>query len=220
MKIRPLLILLLFVTATGIVAWICYATASGRTRSEERERPRDETIAALDACCRRKHVKSIQYDRFAIVAEGEQRRDAARLFRAMALSERLQEYNCAKAIGRLGGSYLPPGRIIVFHGTTAGNLERSLAFERDGRDAAAGRPIDRAMECGNRYAARLLIWASAIDMRRMLLMERCLGDSLRMRTDDAGYLVCPACGNIYDTERCDCYCPHCLTAGAKFIRID
>ncbi|MDE6828588.1 MAG: rubrerythrin family protein, partial [Alistipes sp.] len=177
-----------------------------------------ETIADLDACCRRKHVKSTQYDHFAGIAEQESRGQVARLFRAMALSERLQEQNCREAIRQLGGSYLPPTRIIVFHGNTDGNLERSIAYElRTARECKCNE-IDRAIARNNRYAARLLTWSSSVDMRHTVLMHRCLGCD---ETDEEwSYLVCPRCGNIFVSNYCEPYCPFCLTSGQQFVRFE
>ena len=145
------------------------ARAPGRRKAP----PWAETLADLDACCRRKHVKSVQYDNFAAIAAGESRPDAERLFRAMAFSERLQEHNCAQAILRLGGSYTPPVRIVLFGGTTDDNLERSIGYERRNLGERHGAEIGRALRKGNRYAARMLIRASAADLRNAALMERC-----------------------------------------------
>ena len=95
MKLRLGLILLLFAASAGILAWMYYA-ATREPRSPKGS-PWAETLADLDACCRRKHVKSVQYDHFAGIAADEERHTAERLFRAMAFSERLQENNCATA---------------------------------------------------------------------------------------------------------------------------
>ena len=171
MKLRLGLILLLFAASAGILAWMYYA-ATREPRSPKGS-PWAETLADLDACCRRKHVKSVQYDHFAGIAADEERHTAERLFRAMAFSERLQENNCATAILHLGGHYTPPGKIIIFGGTTDGNLERSVAYERQAHAGRSGADIRRAMERGNRYAARILTWASAGDMRNIALLERC-----------------------------------------------
>ena len=56
MKLRPLFILLLFVVSTAILTWIYYSAT--HPRRHEVEIPWRETIADLDACCHRKHVKS------------------------------------------------------------------------------------------------------------------------------------------------------------------
>lgn len=104
MKLRLGLILLLFAASAGILVWMYYA-ATREPRSPKGS-PWAETLADLDACCRRKHVKSVQYDHFAGIAADEKRHTAERLFRAMAFSERLQENNCATAILHLGGHYI------------------------------------------------------------------------------------------------------------------
>ena len=163
MKLRLILILLLFAASAGILVWMYCAAA--RTPRVPQAPPWAETLADLDACCRRKHVKSVQYDNFAAIAAGESRPDAERLFRAMAFSERLQEHNCAQAILRLGGSYTPPVRIVLFGGTTDDNLERSIGYERRNLGERHGTEIGRALRKGNRYAARMLIRASAADLR-------------------------------------------------------
>ena len=71
MKLRPLFILLLFVVSTAILTWIYYSAT--HPRRHEVEIPWRETIADLDACCHRKHVKSTQYDHFAGIADQESR---------------------------------------------------------------------------------------------------------------------------------------------------
>lgn len=222
MKVRPLLILLLFVVSAFILVWIFFAAM------HERRTPRKaawaETLADLDACSRQKHVKSVQYDHFADIAAKEHRHDAARLFRAMAFSERLQEYNCANVIVRFGGSYTPPTKVSVFQGTTVTNLTRSIAYERHSLENP-GDDIRRALEKGNRYAARMLVWANAGDVHHMALMEACLlrigeGNLPAITQAEGAYMVCPVCGNIYNAGYCAPYCPFCLTDSRRFIRFD
>ncbi|MCM1150823.1 MAG: rubrerythrin family protein [Alistipes sp.] len=216
MKLRPFVILLLFIFSTSILVWIYYSAT--RPRQEPAEETWHETIADLDACCRRKHVKSEQYDRFARIAEQESRLQVARLFRAMALSERLQEQNCADAIRQLGGRYLPPEKIVVFRGTTDGNLERSIAYELRTAEECKCDEIHRAIDRGNRYAARLLTWASSVDMRHAAFMHSCLLPEASC--PEWNYLVCPQCGNLFLSAYCEPYCPFCLTSGERFVRFE
>ena len=169
MKVRPLLILLLFVVSTGILVWIYFAALRGQRAPHRRQWT--ETLADLDACCRQKHIKSKQYDHFAETARAEQRPGAEQLFRAMAFSARLHEYNCANAIVRLGGRYTPPEKVTVFRGTTDQNLQRSIDYERRTPDALHAGEIDRALAAGNRYAARVLIWSKAGDVRHLSLIH-------------------------------------------------
>lgn len=214
MKLRPLLILLLFVASAGVLVWL-YFTAT-RERKKPEASPWVETIGDLDACCRRKHVKSVQYHHFADIAAKEERRTAMRLFRAMSLSAKLQENNCAAVIVRLGGSYKAPSKVMVFSGTTDSNLARSVDYERRTIAQRHGEEIDRAMERGNRFAARTLIWAAAGDLRHVVLMEQCCRDKDR----EAIFLVCPDCGNLYDEAYCAPYCPLCLSSSRKFVRFE
>lgn len=246
MKVRPLLVLLLFAASAGVLVWIYFAAL--REQKAPRSPQWAETLADLDACCRHKHIKSMQYDHFADIAETERRPDAARLFRAMAFSERLHEYNCANAIVRLGGHYSPPAKVTVFRGTTDQNLRRSIDYEHLSPGTRAAGDIDRALANGNRYAARVLIWARAGDIRHAALMARYIATGEAGNEDvpdngqatgrtapatggtaagvhtagngktGASYLVCPVCGNIYAAEYCDPYCPQCLTDGRGFSR--
>ena len=215
MKVRPLLILLLFVVSTGILVWIYFAALRGQRAPHRRQWT--ETLADLDACCRHKHIKSRQYDHFAETARTEQRPGAEHLFRAMAFSARLQEYNCANAIVRLGGRYTPPEKVTVFRGTTDQNLQRSIDYERRPPDALHTGEIDRALAAGNRYAARVLIWSKAGDVRHRALMARYIATG--ETGHETGYRICPVCGNIYAAEYCDPFCPQCLTDGREFVRI-
>ncbi len=278
MKTRPLLILILFAVSAVILVWIYFTATRGRTRN--RENPWHETIEALDACCQRKHHKAARYDRFAEVAAAESDPDAARLFRAMALSDRLQEHNCAAIIVHLGGEYAPPAPATFATEGTDGNLARSIRGEQHWLDGSHGRWIGHALDKGNRYAARALIWSAANDLQHLLLMERCREARIaaavhaataahattaaatgRARTRAAGfsnavgpgatslkaaspgatplkiaspdatppeaavpeavfYLICPVCGNTYDSKYSDNYCPFCLTNRDRFIRIE
>lgn len=215
MKVRPLLILLLFVVSTGILVWIYFAALRGQRAPHRRQWT--ETLADLDACCRHKHIKSRQYDHFAETARAEQRPGAEQLFRAMAFSARLHEYNCANAIVRLGGRYTPLEKVTVFRGTTDQNLQRSIDFERRTPDAPHAGEIDRALAAGNRYAARVLIWSKAGDVRHRALMARYIATG--ETGHEAGYRICPVCGNIYAAEYCDPFCPQCQTDGREFVRI-
>ncbi|WP_418982177.1 rubrerythrin family protein [Alistipes sp.] len=218
MKLRPLFVLLLFVASAGVLVWI-YHTAT-HTKRKQRTDLWTETITDLDACCRRKHVKAMQYDHFAGIAQDEHAGDASRLFRAMALSERVQEGNCADAILRLNGKYTPPAKVVVFRGTTEGNLQRSIAYERQSLATLGGGDIRRALDRGNRYAARMLAWATAGDLRHIVLMEHCRQGLHDPADRNPGYLVCPVCGNLYAVGYSDAYCPICLTESGRFIRFE
>ncbi len=217
MKVRPLIILLLFVVSTGVLAWIYYAATRRPDNRASDDPQRAETLADLDACGRRKHAKSMQYEYFARIAHAERQEQAARLFRAMALSERVHEGICADAIVRLGGHYEPPVRVVVFRGTTDGNLNRSIDYERQSLCTRCGKDIHRALSAGNRYAAQILARADAGDMQHVILTER-NRNSLSPQDTVRTYAVCPACGNLIVSEHEPDFCPYCLTERGRFVR--
>ena len=133
--------------------------------------------------------------------------------------ERLQEHNCAQAILRLGGSYTPPVRINAFrrHDQRQSGTEHRLRTPEPRRTARHG--DRRALRKGNRYAARMLIRASAADLRNAVLMERCRSAGSD-GPDSCRFFVCPECGNIYAAEHLDYYCPICLTGRERFVRFE
>ncbi len=212
MKPRLYLILLLFVASVGVLVWL-YAGKAFVPRKHARS-TWHEIAVDLEACGRRKHLKARQYERFAEIAAAEGRTDAERIFRAIACSEHLQEQNLAAAIRRLGGEYQPPREIALHGGDTDENLVRCLAFERNRYARRSDAEIRRAMSRDNRYAARLLIWASAADLREIQLLER------RLEVGPEQLAVCPVCGNLYTVVWLDRYCPHCLTPDEAFIHFE
>ncbi len=218
MKLRPILLLLFCLGTIAVLGWLYYGVT--RPALEFAVSPSEEVLADLADCCRRKHVKAMQYSCYAEIADSEREPRAAELFRAMALSERVQEQHAAALIGKLGGRYRPPQRIMIFRGTTAGNLRRSLANERRSADSLQHSRIDRHVRIGNRLCAEALIWAAAADLRHRMLLEACCEACEKPHDEDNRYCVCPRCGNLYETTACDCYCPHCLTDSRRFIRFE
>ena len=219
MKIRPLFILLLFALSTGVLGWIYYAATRHAAPHADDDPQRAATLADLGACGRRMHAKSMQYEYFADIAELEQLRHTARLFRAMALAERVHENSCAEAMLRLGGHYEPPVRVVVFRSTTDGNLEQSIRSERQSLDTRHGREVARALTAGNRYAAQVLARADAGDLQHVALMEQ--NRQMQAPADSACcYAVCPVCGHLVCTLHGPDYCPFCLTEAGRFVRFD
>lgn len=152
MKLRLGLILLLFVASAGILVWLYYA-ATREPRSPKGS-PWAETLADLDACCRRKHVKSVQYDHFADIAADEKRHTAERLFRAMAFSERLQENNWRDGRSSVSEAIIRP------RGRSSSSAARPTATS-NGASPTNGRPTPGAAEPTS--AGR---WSAETAMRR------------------------------------------------------
>ncbi len=214
MRMRLYLILLLFAASLGILVWI-YLSAT-RYSDVRAQSPWDEIRDDLKACGRRKHVMSMQYDYFANVAAEEHRTDAERLFRAVALSEQMHERNCRQAVERLGDHYVAPAKAVIFRGVTDDNLTRCIAYKRQQLSEGRSEAIGRAMGRGNRYAARVLVWVSAGDMRQLMLMERCR-DQI---SNQPIYTVCPKCGMLCEEGYLEAYCPLCMTKADDFVRFE
>ncbi len=212
MKVRPILILLLFVGAVGVLCWMYYAVTRPAIRLHA---PHVKTeVADLDDCCRRNHVQSVQYEHFAQIAEGEALPTVALLFRAMAHSERVQEQHGAFVIEKLGGRYRPPQRIVLFRGTTAGNIARSIDYVIRHSDSLQYRRIDHHLRYGNRMVARALIWSAAVDLNHRMLLEAHRDRHALVSTH---YLVCPRCGHVATTSAYAPFCPFCLTDSRHFV---
>ena len=177
-----------------------------------------ENIEDLEECCRIKSAKASLYDAYAATARREKRSNAMCLFQALAASERIHEANCAEALRLLGGQYTPSlRRQADTTGTTAEHVARAIAVERRLHDEQEGAMIRRAMEKHNRYAARILIWTAASDLKHLILLEHYRSNAGKFPSD-RGYAVCPTCGNTFDTAYCDPYCPFCLTDDDEFTR--
>lgn len=213
MKTRPILLLLFLAGLVGILSWSYYAVT--RPALEHRQASIDRFVADLDSCCRRKHIRAVQHDLYASVADEEQQKTAAALFRAIARSERAQEFYCAGIIGRLGGEYHPPRQVILLRGTTGSNLLRSSERQDSTELSEEYRRIDYHLSHGNRMVARVLIWAAAAERQQRLLATRLLREPARF--EKQRFVVCPLCGNLYISGHEDPFCPHCLTDARRFI---
>jgi rubrerythrin len=75
--------------------------------------------------------------------------------------------------------------------------------------------MQRAIDEGNKYVARMLTWCDASDLKQILILQR---EVERMAEDDAPlYRVCPTCGNFIEEELHTHFCPHCMTASEEFL---
>jgi rubrerythrin len=214
MKTKPILVLLCFVGAVAVTGWMYYALR--HPSHEATPTATHSGLHDLEDCCRRKTLKAAQYDHFAHLAHKEQALSTAILFRALAHSERIQEANCATIIRQLGGTYRPPMRILLFDGSTRGNLRRSIDYERRQSDSLFHTRIAFHRHHGYRRIAEALIRSAIIDFRHQQLLEAQLNASPECIST---YAVCPACGNIYPMTACDPYCPHCQTEQQQFVVI-
>lgn len=163
------------------------------------------------------HIQSLRYTSYATQAAREDDTLNEQLFRALAYSELIHERMCAKAAELFGGEYTSPHSEADISTTTEENLKRSISSARIRHNLTQGEAASRAIESGNRYVARILIWIDGSNRRHIELLERA-DNADSESSKDAGYLVCPKCGNIYHTASYDIYCPFCQTHYSDFKR--
>lgn len=210
MKRRPIFVFVAFLAAVALVALV------GRAAVRGEEAPLRREIEELQRCGHRRHLDAAAYASYAGQARREQARQAAGLFEAMARSARLQERYCALAVTRLGGSYAAPPESVPEPQGADADLAQALRSGREGLAGVRYEGIVRMMEAGNRYAARVLIWVAAGEMRNLVLLEQCASCG----GASCIYLVCPTCGVICDQDHCDLFCPVCLTDSRRFERVE
>lgn len=209
----------LLVCAAIAAAAICVATAclqSEGRRGDARRRAitiEDLTEYALSA----RGFRS-RYESYAERASKEGNRLAAGLFHALAHSERIHENSCIQAIKLFGGRYTPSAIAPFAVRSTTENLIISIADERLQTDTLSGAAVTRAIISGNNYAARIFIWIDGCTRRQIEMLERCMReeDNDSLCCNGREYEVCNTCGNIYESDNCDAYCPFCRTHRAQF----
>lgn len=162
------------------------------------------------------HIQGQRYNSYADQAAREANTSSERLFRALAHSELIHEQMCAKAAQLFGGEYTAPANSIDNSTTTDENIKRSISSARTRHNLTQGSAATRAIENGNRYVARILIWIDGSNRRHIELLEQADRKGSEFTNYSTGYLVCPKCGNTYHTASYDTYCPFCQTHYSDF----
>lgn len=179
------------------------------------DRRRNDAVAAdLTDYTNGSHLQRCRYQHYADRASAEGNRTAAGLFSALARSEHIHEDACTRVSSLVGGECRPNISAAFAIASTDENLRLSIEDERLRLTERRGEPATRAIESGNHYIARILIWVDGTNRRHIELLERCL--SAAEGCGACEYEVCPVCGNVYESECCDDYCPLCRTHRSQF----
>lgn len=194
------------------------ACLSGSGRPRRSERDPSSVLADLNAYFSASRLQRYRYECYADRASDDGNRPAAGLFRALARSERAHEEACSHAAELFGGKCERPQTAAFDIAATAENLRRSIDDERRRLEPGRGTAVARAISAGNYYTARVFIWIDATHRRHIEMLERCLymGGADSLPRICSKYGVCPVCGNIYEYDNCDAYCPLCRTGCASF----
>ena len=211
-KIFKTTAVILFTTiASGVTATACLHGLAPKVDRQSNE-PVIEDLNDYTASSR---MLRCRYERYADRASADGNRMAAGLFSALARSERIHENACTRAVGLLKGECRPTAAAAFEIADTKANLRRSLDDERARFTASGGSAVERAINSHNYYTARILIWIDGTNRRHIELLERCM-DNFGESCGGCEYSVCPVCGNIYEAENCDSYCPLCRTHRSEF----
>lgn len=179
--------------------------------------PSDHAISLrqLDAGAHSSSEGAEQYGRAALRAADEGQVEAERLFRALSYSEQVHELRFVEAILQLGGEYHPPQVLYVRVRSTEENLQEAMCPTRLRQPLQRVEGIDRVIQEGNRYVARLLIRYAAADNRRLRLLSSYSPGEI---SGQQHYLVCPRCGYLCEERFSDPFCPQCYLSEAYFKR--
>lgn len=206
-------------TALAAISLAVSLTACLRGMAPKTDRKSEQMlIEDLNSYSSASHMQRCRYEHFAERASTDGNRTAAGLFSALARSERIHENACIRALSLLKGEHKTAGAAAFEISGTYDNLQRSLDYERSRMEGAQGEAVARAIESRNYYTARILIWIDGTNRRHIELLERCINSSGNGYENCGGceYDVCPVCGNIYEAECCDFYCPLCRTHRSEF----
>ena len=173
-------------------------------------------VGDLNAYSSASRLQRCRYERYADRASADGNRTAAGLFTALARSEHIHENACARAAGLLKAQCRTVDAAAFAITDTKGNLRRSIEEER-ARHETQGEAVAHAIEAKSYYTARILIWIDGTNRRHIELLEKCLlAAENQQPCDGCEYDVCPMCGNVYEADNRDAYCPLCRTHNSEF----
>ncbi len=181
------------------------------------------TAGNLDDISRTKDEGSRLAARYAEIATQEQQHDIARLLRAIATAEAIQCEKCRKAARAFDKSDYNDKhqrQILSPKGSSHANILHIIDRKADYHTSFLAPYTHRAMQQGNRYVARLMVWCSASDISQIRLLQRAIINLDVRPTTEYIYYVCPTCSNVSDNEFTCHLCPNCMTSKEEFIIFD
>lgn len=143
-----------------------------------------------------------KYLAFAIQADKEGYKQAARLFRAAAQAETVHAHAHLKALGHVK--------------STAENLKEAVAGETHEFKSMYPAMIETARAENNKAAERSFMYANEVEMVHASLYQKAL-DNLES-LEDTDYYVCSVCGYTCENEPPDT-CPVCGSKSKAFSKV-
>lgn len=179
-----------------------------------------KTIENLKAGIKGETTASAKYAAFALKAKEEGKDTIAKLFEAASKAEAIHAANHTKVLEQLGEKmeeFKPEFEVK----TTSDNLQEAIDGETYESTTMYPQFLEDAKAEKVEKAEKTFIWAFDTEKKHMQFYSNALQilKSNTVNTLPFIYVVCPVCGNTYDSAKVDEKCAFCQTSKSKFIII-
>jgi rubrerythrin len=178
-----------------------------------------KTIENLKAAYNGESTASAKYAAFAEKAKSEGFDTVALMFLATSKAESIHAANHLKVLEKLGVKLSGPelGSFSVL--TTVENLEDAIKGETYELETMYPGFIATAKEEKSSDATKTFTWALDTEKKHQSFYKTALAalQGGSEKTLPAKWLVCPVCGNTYDSGSVTAKCDFCLTPKEKFL---
>jgi rubrerythrin len=181
----------------------------------------EKTIANLKAAYKGESTASAKYAAYADQAQKEGFTAIATLFHATSKSESIHAANHLAVLQKLGQTVDPVKPEFTVK-TTKENLADAAKGESYEITTMYPGFIASATDEGVTDGAKSMRWAMNTEKNHLIFYNNALkslneGKQAKL---PASYLICPKCGNTFDSPKTDKQCPLCGTANSKYLKID
>jgi rubrerythrin len=182
----------------------------------------DNTIKNLQLALVNEVTADARYTAYSLKAQEEGFGQVAKLFEALARSEKVHTERIKEFLDELNVSAIPikPAFIV---GSTRENLIESIKLEKAEADTFYNRVVTEATLEKLTNVAQTINYALLSEQKHLnalyntLVLLRIKPDSLKVSTK--AYSVCPICGNTYELSEQINTCTNCGTIKELFIQL-
>ena len=177
-----------------------------------------KTIANLKAGIKGETTASAKYAAFAKKAMEEGKKEIAKLFEAASKAEAIHASNHTKVLEGMGekmDEFTPKFEVK----STAENLKSAIDGENYEVSTMYPQFLKDAADENVERAQRTFRWAFETEKKHSQFYTAAL-QALKAGTENMlpkSYMICPVCGNTYDSAKADPNCAFCGTPKARFI---
>jgi rubrerythrin len=178
-----------------------------------------KSIENLKAAYNGESTASAKYAAFAEKALTEGYISVAAMFKATSKAESIHAANHLKVLEKLGAKPDGPQIGVFTVLTTAENLQDAIKGETYEVEAMYPGFISSADKEKSKDAVKSFTWAFDTEKKHQVFYKNALA-ALSSGNDKGvpgNWLVCPVCGNTYDSGSVKEQCDFCMTPKAKFI---